>query len=193
VFGRVLGSAAGRLLDVGCGVGETMRWTAASLAVVGIDLSPEYCRKAHAAGERAVCADLALPLPFPARCFDWALCSDTFEHLVAPLELAREIHRVLRPDGRLLCHVPNEFSARSLRQVVCGGGLCNRSFFPDAEEWNYPHLRFFSHRGFRSMLERAGFEIEVDLTNFGRGWRRRLYPLFGSGPSFVARRAAVRP
>jgi SAM-dependent methyltransferase len=157
--------------------------------VVGIDVSLEYCRKAAAAGERTLCADLAEPLPFRSESFEWALCSDTFEHLVDPLALASEIRRVLRPGGRLLCHVPNEFSAKSLRQAARGGGLCNRGFFPDAEEWNYPHLRFFSHHGFRRMLERAGFVVETDLTNFGRGWRRRWYPLFGSGPSFVARRA----
>jgi SAM-dependent methyltransferase len=186
-FAGVLARARGSLLDLGCGLGETMRLTPAPLTVVGVDISSDYCRKAAAAGEHTVCADLALPLPFRAATFDWALCSDTFEHLVDPFALAREIRRVLRSEGRLLCHVPNEFSAKSLRQIVRGDGICNRGFFPDAEEWNYPHLRFFSHRGFRRMLERAGFVVETDLTNFGRGWRRRLYPLFGSGPSFVAR------
>jgi hypothetical protein len=101
----------------------------------------------------------------------------------------REIRRVRRPGGRLLCHVPNEFSYKSLRQILRGDGICNRGFFPGTEEWNYPHIRFFSHRGFRRLLEQGGFEIEADLTDFGRGWRRRLYPLFGSGPSFVARAA----
>jgi SAM-dependent methyltransferase len=193
VFARHLAGAAGTLLDVGCGLGEAMRWASPSLAVVGIDLSLDYCRKAAAAGERTLCVDLGQPLPFRAESFQWALCSDTFEHLVNPRELAVEIRRVLHPGGMLLCHVPNEFSARSLRQALRGGGLCNRAFFPDADEWNYPHLRFFSHQGFRRMLEVAGFVVEADLTNFGQGWRRRFYPLFGSGPSFVARRVERVP
>jgi SAM-dependent methyltransferase len=187
VFASYLERATGRLLDVGCGVGETMRWASEALAVIGIDVSMQYCRKAAGAGERVLCGDIDRPLPFRAATFDWALCSDTFEHLVNPLDLAVELRRVLRTGGGLLCHVPNEFSARSLGQVLRGGGICNRGFFPDAEEWNYPHLRFFSHRGFQAMLQRAGFTVEADLTNLGRGWRRRLYPLFGSGPSFVAR------
>ncbi len=189
VFARFLGPAEGLCLDLGCGTGAVMGQAGPRLRVIGLDLSPEFCRRAAAAGERALCGDLAEGLPFRTACFDWAVCSDAFEHLVDPLGLAREIRRVLRPGGRLLCHVPNEFSYKSLLQIVRCRGICNRGFFPGTEEWDYPHLRFFSHRGFKAMLERGGFVIEADLTDFGRGWRRPLYPLFGSGPSFVARTA----
>ena len=188
VFGRHLGGARGLLLDLGCGVGETMRFAPAGLRVVGLDLSLRYCEKARATGEQVICGDLAMSLPFLSGAFDAALCSDTFEHLLNPLALVLEIHRVLRPGGLLFCHVPNEFSYKSLWQIVRGEGICNRSFFPDAEEWEYPHVRFFSHKGFRRMLERGGFALAEDLTNFGRSWRRWLYPLFGSGPSLVVRR-----
>jgi SAM-dependent methyltransferase len=187
IFARVLGRAEGLCLDLGCGTGAVMQHTGPGLRVIGLDISPDFCRDARAAGECALCGDLGANLPFRSERFDWAVCSDAFEHLMDPLALVAEIRRVLRPGGRLLCHVPNEFSYKSLRQILRGDGICNRGFFPGTEEWNYPHVRFFSHRGFRAMLERGGFEIEADLTDFGRGWRRRLYPLFGSGPSFVAR------
>lgn len=189
VFARFLGRAEGLCLDLGCGTGALMAHAGPALRVVGLDLSPDFCRGARAAGEQALCGDLSAGLPFRNDRFDWAVCSDAFEHLVDPLALVGEIRRVLRPGGRLLCHVPNEFSYKSLRQILRGDGICNRGFFPGTEEWNYPHLRFFSHRGFKAMLAQGGFEIETDLTDFGRGWRRRFYPLFGSGPSFVARAA----
>jgi len=189
VFARFLGRAEGLCLDLGCGTGALMAHAGPALRVVGLDLSADFCREARAAGEQALCGDLSAGLPFRAARFDWAVCSDAFEHLVDPLALVGEIRRVLRPGGRLLCHVPNEFSYKSLRQILRGDGICNRGFFPGTEEWNYPHLRFFSHRGFKAMLEQGGFEIETDLTDFARGWRRRFYPLFGSGPSFVARAA----
>jgi SAM-dependent methyltransferase len=128
VFASYLERASGRLLDVGCGVGETMRWTPDALAVIGIDVSIEYCRKAAAAGERVLCGDIGRPLPFRAGTFDWAVCSDTFEHLVNPLDLALELRRVLRVGGGLLSHVPNESTPRSLRHVVRGGGISNRGF-----------------------------------------------------------------
>jgi SAM-dependent methyltransferase len=190
VFERYLRASTGRILDVGCGLGGTLRYVPTDVCVFGVDRSHDYCVKARMAGQVTLCADIAHGLPVRDRSIAVVVCSDVFEHLVQPLALLHEIHRVLRPDGRLLCHVPNEFSAKSLRQVMRGDGICNRGFFPDAEEWNYPHLRFFSHKGFRRMLERAGFVVEADLTNFGRGWRRHLYPLFGSGPSFVGRRVA---
>lgn len=188
VFASWLAGATGLGLDVGCGAGGAMAVVGPGLRMIGADVSLEACRKSRVNGERAVCADLAGPLPFRDGAFDVAICSDTFEHLVDPLGLLAEIRRVLRPGGRLLAHVPNEFSWKSLRQVLRGDGIVNRDFFPGAEEWDYPHLRFFTHRGFRRMLERGGFVVEADATSFGRGWRRRLYPLFGSGPSFVARR-----
>jgi SAM-dependent methyltransferase len=189
VFAAALRAAEGACLDLGCGTGALMQYVGPRLRVVGLDLSPEFCRVARKVGEHVLSGDLGAGLPFRSASFQWAVCSDAFEHMVDPLALLGEIRRVLVPGGRLLCHVPNEFSYGSLRQVLRGDGICNRKFFPGAEEWNYPHIRFFSHRGFTAMLAHGGFTIETDLTDFGRGWRRRFYPLFGSGPSFVARRA----
>jgi SAM-dependent methyltransferase len=188
IFSQYLGGLQGPVLDVGCGVGELTRFAPKGLSVIGVDVHMEFCRKAKERGERTVQADTVPALPFKDGAFDAALCSDVFEHLVDPLHMLLEIRRVMRAGALLFCHVPNEFSWKSVWQVLRGDGICNRRFFPGAEEWNYPHIRFFSHKGFRAMLREGGFMIEADLTDFGRGWRRRFYPLFGSGPSFVARR-----
>jgi len=188
IFRDYLSQLQGRFLDVGCGTGEVMKYVCSSLEVVGIDVSNDYLRKAVNRGEKAIWADLTRPLPFETESFDAALCSDVLEHLINPFATLCEIHRILKTDGLLFAHVPNEFGHKSLMQIFRGNGICNHSFFPDAEEWNYPHIRFFSHKGFKSMLQKGGFAIKDDLTNFGRGWRRFFYPLFGSGPSFVAKK-----
>jgi SAM-dependent methyltransferase len=43
-------------------------------------------------------------LPFREACFDAVVTFNTFEHLHDPLQAAAEIHRVLKPGGRLLLH-----------------------------------------------------------------------------------------
>jgi glycosyltransferase involved in cell wall biosynthesis len=43
-------------------------------------------------------------LPFADACFDAVVTFNTFEHLADPYRAAREIHRVLKPGGRLVLH-----------------------------------------------------------------------------------------
>ncbi len=188
VFSSYLKEKSGLLLDLGCGVGDMMQHVTNSQNVVGLDLSIEYCQKAQSQGEHTICANLEYSLPFKNEVFDVIICSDVFEHLKFPMNTLQEIHRIIKTDGLLLTHIPNEFGYKSLFQILRGNGICNRNFLPDTEEWDYPHIRFFSYTGFKSMLKQGGFAIEDDLTNFGRGWRRFFYPLFGSGPSFVAKK-----
>lgn len=52
----------------------------------------------------AVCD--AQRLPFPARQFDNVVMVDVLHHIEFPLHALREFHRVLRPDGRLICCEP---------------------------------------------------------------------------------------
>ena len=47
------------------------------------------------------------PLDLPASAFDWVICFQVIEHVRRDLELVREIHRVLRPGGRLIVTTPN--------------------------------------------------------------------------------------
>lgn len=54
----------------------------------------------------AIVASLEVSLPLKAACVDTVVALNVFEHVYGGPELAREIHRVLRPGGRILCSVP---------------------------------------------------------------------------------------
>ena len=46
-------------------------------------------------------------LPIRDAAFDTVVSMETIEHLTEPLDLLREVHRVLRPEGILLISTPN--------------------------------------------------------------------------------------
>jgi SAM-dependent methyltransferase len=100
--------APGRMLDIGCGSGNflyTMRergWE-----TYGVELN------AQAAALGKECAGLEifpgnlLDAHFPSAHFDYIRANHSFEHIANPNEVLREIHRILKPSGKLMIGVPN--------------------------------------------------------------------------------------
>lgn len=96
-----------RVLDAGCGTGETLGWLAAAVApegfAVGIDLSASHLRTAHgvlAPNLMLVQADLQRT-PLAAASFDLVWSVNTINHLADPLGSARRLAASLHPGGRL--------------------------------------------------------------------------------------------
>jgi SAM-dependent methyltransferase len=100
---------AGRVLDVGCGTGETLvaiRSAHPHLDATGVDISPVAVDRARAAGFAAEVAVLP-DLPFPDATFDAIACMETLEHVSDAAGSVRSFARVLKPGGRLVLTVPN--------------------------------------------------------------------------------------
>lgn len=102
--------AGDRVLDVGCGPGffaaELLPLVGANGAVVGVDTSAPMlaaaARRCEGLGNATFHEGSATSLPLPDRSFDRALCVQVLGHVAdVPAALA-EIHRVLRPGGRVL-------------------------------------------------------------------------------------------
>lgn len=132
----------GSLLDVGCGDGGYLSMLGETS--VGADLSIENLARARAAGLNVVEADLERPLPFEDDSFDGAFCSHVIEHVAAPLELLREVVRVVRPGGHVAVGVPTE------------GGMWRRLRGVDVFRDHPEHLYAFSPDGMRRLGEVAG-------------------------------------
>ena len=101
------------VVDLGCGTGASLRFLLPSLrggSAVGLDGSASVlaeCATVLRAARRSgravlVQADLKRPVPFAAATFDRALCHNVLEALPEPETLLVEVHRILRPGGRLL-------------------------------------------------------------------------------------------
>lgn len=100
------------LLDIGCGTGTfaAMVFGAGLPAhVVGLDYAASMCRMASQKACQANATDRirflngdSEHLPFADNSFDVITCSNSFHHYPHQDRVVREMHRVLRPGGRLV-------------------------------------------------------------------------------------------
>jgi ubiquinone/menaquinone biosynthesis C-methylase UbiE len=99
-----------RILDIGCGTSQFAarvlpRFSKAE--VVGLDLSRSMLRASQGRcfrghnRMRLVQGD-SQKLPFADDSFDLVTCSHSFHHYPNQLQVVSEMHRVLRPEGRLM-------------------------------------------------------------------------------------------
>ena len=98
--------------------------------------------------------------------FDFVLNKDFLEHLLDPAFLIAEINRVLKPNGLFVLHVPNDFDLFKRIQFVFTNDTDTFNYFPDAEPWNQPHIRFFGYTAIRQLLQSNGFEILQNYSCF---------------------------
>jgi SAM-dependent methyltransferase len=130
----------GRLLDVGCGNARYRGFLPAVDRYVGYDLDT-------AAARPDVCG-AADRLPFREASFDSVLFTQVLEHVPSPDTALREIHRILRPGGRMLLSAPQHWRIH---------------------EAPYDFWRF-TRFGLERLLGDVGFEIE-ELSAQGGVWR----------------------
>lgn len=170
--------SAARILDLGCGIGQTLAATGAiarSLAC-GLDIDHEAVRYGASANPavRFVCG-AGETLPFASCAFDFVYARVTLPWVHIPSALS-EIARVLVPGGSLWCSLVAPKTAlrdftRAIRErrsrnavyrayVLANGAL----FYATGRQFRFPLKRsrcesFQTVRGMRLALERAGLTL----------------------------------
>jgi SAM-dependent methyltransferase len=127
-----------RVLDLGCGVGDSVdlfrsleprvRWTG-----VDVEASPEVASRTR--GDAEFVTFDGVHLPFADASFDLVYCKQVLEHVRRPQPLLAEVARVLRPDGWL------------------AGSTSHLEAFHSYSVWNYTPY------GLMLLLEEAGLEL----------------------------------
>ncbi len=140
-----LPTRVGRMLDVGCGTGATVRLVRGQRRVDwagGVELSVEAAEAAAASCERIWSVDVERE-PFEDEIapssLDLVLCLDVLEHLVDPWSVVRRLSPLLAPRGRLIVSVPNVRNWKFLWRLAVRGDFHYR----DAGLLDRTHLRFF--------------------------------------------------
>src|SRR5947209_4048813 len=141
--------------ELGCGEGHFRAELARSGAIaVGADVSREALRRTHDLHPELDLAELPPQGPWPLSDadFDAVWAGETIEHVADTAAWLSEVRRVLRPAGALLLSTPAHGRAVVLALALLPRRF-DRHFDPRAD-----HLRFYSARTLRALLEDLGFE-----------------------------------
>jgi SAM-dependent methyltransferase len=158
------------LLDIGCGNGifSVYAKSKTGCRLVGVDGSDYALQQAVALGFETLtkiddfnCSDL----PFESGQFGFCLCKDLLEHLIHPEVILKEAHRVLRPGGFLLAHVPNHFTLLGRLKFLLSNEIDTHCYFPGAKRWEQPHIRFFRYEDLVALGESLGFVPVANLSH----------------------------
>ncbi len=97
-----------RILDAGCGTGGDALCLQRYGEVVGLDLATEALCLARERIPGQLVRGSVMSLPFADRSFDLVTSFDVLYHraVIDEQQALAEVHRVLRPDGRLLIRLP---------------------------------------------------------------------------------------
>ncbi len=114
--------AKSKLLDVGCGLGEFLRYTKKlrpGVDLYGVDFSEKAINfnREKDQGKISYEVSSAYSLPFQKNSFDIVTAGEVLEHLDDPEEFIKEARRVLKPGGRLLLTLPYEDRVRDPEHV----------------------------------------------------------------------------
>ncbi|HSJ43446.1 MAG TPA: methyltransferase domain-containing protein [Euzebyales bacterium] len=122
----------GVVVDIGSADGPSVGWLGARARRIPLDIDPAVLPRG------GVCAS-AMALPFADGVLDAVSAFDVIEHFQAESALLAELHRVVRPGGRLLLSVPAYRWAWSSHDVAAG------------------HHRRYTRRRLVAALTAAGF------------------------------------
>ncbi|MBN1658746.1 MAG: class I SAM-dependent methyltransferase [Anaerolineae bacterium] len=103
---------SGRVLDIGCGLGHTLRLLEEDFDTYGIEVSPFAVGRARTVASKSRIAHMdvsELSVDEPAY-YDAILAMNVLEHLAEPAATIHTCARLLRPRGTLIFLVPNTSS-----------------------------------------------------------------------------------
>lgn len=147
-----------RILDVGAGVGGFLEGLSAlGDEVIFTEFDAQAAALASARGSQYGIRARAEDLPLVDECADLVCLFDVIEHVQDDERALREVHRVLRPGGRIILSVPAHAWLHSRNDEVAG------------------HVRRYERRSLVARIEAAGFQLKrCTYTN------ALLFPLIAS-------------
>ena len=162
-----------RILDIGCGDGTLtvlLAKTVDAKDVYGVDISEIGLNEARKKGIRCFKVDTDIEeLPFEEDSFDFVFCGEFIEHVINTDKLLKDIHKVLKPNGKLVITTPNIASWHSRVCLLLGYNpfKCSVSFeYPEAgkilhiKDSGQEHIRFFTLKSLIDLIKYHNFFIE---------------------------------
>lgn len=165
---------AARILEVGCGMGNTLAWIKSIRKcewVCGIEISSDSADEANKRIDLVVQGDIEkIDFPVEFNSFDVILCLDVLEHLVDPWLVLSRLDKLLKPGGVIIASIPNVRNYRVVFPLFFRG------------QWEYKvegildktHLRFFTKNSAISLMQSSGLKLDsvmaTGLHVGGKSW-----------------------
>lgn len=150
------------VMDLGCGTGTTSLWLKEKfpgVVAIGVESNIIAAEQASQVLDEIIMIDLdedRRPLSKYNKSVDVLPVLDVLEHLVDPWSCLKEVTGLLSDQGVAIVSLPNVRNIKVLGPLLIGG------------QWKYvesgildkTHLRFFTLRSMKQLLNSAGLEID---------------------------------
>ncbi len=187
-----------QVLDVGCGRGFYVQALAQFdfiKQIEGIELEPTYLAQAIEAVQKSklerkvhLQQGSVYTLPFKSKSFDVVILSEVLEHLQNENDALREIKRVLKPGGWLICTVPSAtypFLWDPLNWSLKPFGThVHMDIWWLAGIWA-GHHRLYSANDLLHVMQQNHFKIRSYHSIVGHCWYATHFWLYGVGKNLV--------
>jgi 2-polyprenyl-3-methyl-5-hydroxy-6-metoxy-1,4-benzoquinol methylase len=143
-----------RILDVGCQNGNLChRLQAQGYQPVGIEIVEQLIDQAKRDYPTIPFkyGDCEQKMPFDDASFDVVWAGDVIEHIRFTDTFVNEINRVLKINGLLILTTPMH---NKLKNLIISAYNFEKHFDPE-----FPHLRFYTLKSLRNILETRGFKV----------------------------------
>jgi len=191
VFGAI--DERSEVLDVGCWNGNLGKLLISKkdCVVDGIDFELNVLKEAEINGYRQTfLVDLnknPQQLKVIKKKYDVIVCADILEHIIDPQSVLQLLKGLLKPNGEVLISLPN---------VAFGLNRLNLLF----GRWNYTefgtldktHLRFFTAKTLKELVENAGLNIRYFHPYNQFGILAKIYPLDQIWPEFMCYQLLIK-
>lgn len=152
------------VLDVGCGDGFLARVAFGQQLEAGIDLDKGEVGRAieSKSYKKTLCANVT-KLPFKDKSFKTVISNCVLEHIQNIDEALSEIHRVLKPKGRLMITVPSEYynSDSYFRGLLEKWGLHKLGeIYINRLNKTFKHYHIDDSVTWKKRLKKAGLKME---------------------------------
>ncbi len=165
---------AGRVLDLGGGVGATSLWLKEQNRADRLVLADLVADQALPAVDAALAGNLEDPALWSRidqeAPFDTILCLDVLEHLKDPWSAVERLHAMLAPGGAIVACLPNMRNLKLVLPLVLRG----RFELEDDGVLDRTHLRWFTRHSAITLLTGSGLELEKIEGKTMSGWHTRL-------------------
>jgi 2-polyprenyl-3-methyl-5-hydroxy-6-metoxy-1,4-benzoquinol methylase len=150
---------AAKLLEVGCGAGETAAYAMATGKCgwsCGIELCEGPARDAQTKMNQVIVGNVeSMALELPTEHFDVLLLSEVLEHLVDPWAVLKRLRPLLKPGAVIRAGSPNVCHYSVVATLLKG-----RWRYEEKGVFDATHLRWFSPSGYCEMFESCGFIVD---------------------------------